>query len=88
MPEPGNCRSCNAPVLWVMTNNGKRGILDAEPSEDGNVAVLCVPDRPTGSEFAVTLSQDAKARARSFGIPLHKSHFVTCPQRGDWKSKT
>lgn len=29
--ERGTCRSCNAPVLWVETESGKRMPLDAEP---------------------------------------------------------
>jgi hypothetical protein len=29
--ERGSCRDCNAPILWVETENGKRMPLDADP---------------------------------------------------------
>ena len=29
--ELGNCRSCNARVIWVETESGKKMPLDAEP---------------------------------------------------------
>ena len=31
MSERGQCKSCNAHILWVETENGKRMPLDLEP---------------------------------------------------------
>lgn len=31
MNEVSTCRSCGAPVIWVLTSVGKRMPLDAEP---------------------------------------------------------
>lgn len=31
MNDRGNCRSCNAPLLWVYTPEGRRMPLDADP---------------------------------------------------------
>ncbi|MFJ9979659.1 hypothetical protein [Streptomyces cyaneofuscatus] len=34
------CRRCHAPIVWCLTSaNGRRQPVDAEPSEEGNVAV-------------------------------------------------
>jgi hypothetical protein len=34
MADQSNCRSCNAPILWIVTNpGGKRMPLDAKPEK-------------------------------------------------------
>ncbi|MEU2800345.1 hypothetical protein [Streptomyces sp. NPDC007117] len=34
------CRRCHAPICWALTTaNGKRQPVDAQPSEEGNLAV-------------------------------------------------
>jgi hypothetical protein len=37
MAQLGKCRSCEKPVLWVKTVNGRPMPLDPEPRADGNV---------------------------------------------------
>jgi hypothetical protein len=67
LPKRGICKHCQAAVLWVTTENGKRMPVDAEPGGgqfdliDG-VAVLV--DRSTAN-----------------GQPLYRSHFVSCPNK-------
>lgn len=35
------CKGCRAPICWALTSaNGKRQPVDAEPSAEGNVAVM------------------------------------------------
>jgi hypothetical protein len=63
-PRPGTCKYCQAPLLWVQTENGKRMPVDAEPGGGqfdliGGVAV-CVD------------------RATAKGQPLYRSHFMSC----------
>lgn len=77
------CRSCNAEVRWAITNNGRRTILDDEPSPDGNVAQLMAQGETTTIDFAVVLSGQALARAQSAGAILRTSHFATCPNRDE-----
>jgi hypothetical protein len=31
------CRSCGAPIRWVVTEKGKRIPLDRDPQPDGNI---------------------------------------------------
>lgn len=64
------CRSCNAEIIWAITENGKKIPLDAEP-----VA------RPIGL-FAIDTSTDpplAVSTASERREPEYRSHFATCP---------
>lgn len=73
------CRSCDAPVVWATTSNGKAMPVDAEPSEDGTVE----------------LAQDVHGRAVAtvltgpslLGGPLHTSHFARCPEADRWRQR-
>lgn len=67
------CRSCDAPIRWAITVNGRKMPLDHEPVWDGNVrmregrAVIVPKDEGPPSE------------------PRYVSHFFTCPDRDDWR---
>jgi hypothetical protein len=61
------CRSCNAEIIWAVTDSGKRMPLDAEPAE-----------RPTGL-FRLDTSCDPPHASSAAGEPVYLSHFVTCP---------
>jgi hypothetical protein len=77
------CSACGAPLWWTLTPRGNRGPIDAEPSSDGTVLVL----QPRGLDalLAVMLSGDTLIKARNAGVPLHKSHFATCPNADEFK---
>jgi hypothetical protein len=79
------CASCKAPVIWAMTENGKRMPVDAEPVESGTILLSHrLPAQPP-----VALVQRAaglaKLRAEHERSPqegplrLFTSHFATCP---------
>lgn len=72
------CRSCKAPMLWVVLPSGKRNPLDLEPTLKGNVLVLPGPeDWRLG---VVVHDQDLLQEVRTlFADRLHTSHFATCP---------
>lgn len=67
------CRSCGAPVRWVITSRGKRMPLDAEPVDDGNV-VLDMSDRNDPVAIVVPPEQILVEDG-----PRYVSHFATCP---------
>lgn len=72
------CKSCGAPVLWIVTRLGRRMPVDAEPHSKGNILVL---DPPNGrSPIGHVLGGDALWEALH-GAPerVHRSHFSTCP---------
>lgn len=71
------CRSCQRPIRWTTTTNGRRLPIDPQPADDGNVRLL----RSAGAEpLADVLSRDDALIARhEAGVQLYRSHFSTCP---------
>lgn len=69
------CRSCDAPLLWALTERGRRMPLDPEPyagDDPRGLFVLRHRDRPVPTALAAT--PDAFPGER-----LYRSHFATCP---------
>ncbi len=58
------CRSCGALIVWVVTQNGKRMPVDAQPSEKGNLRI----------DNGVAYVEPA------YEGPKYLSHFATCKQ--------
>jgi hypothetical protein len=67
-----NCSSCNAPILWVTTENYKRMPLDPEPFENGNIILE--------DGVAIFAKKDGLFDA---GKPRFQSHFASCPQSAE-----
>ncbi|MEU5939392.1 hypothetical protein ABZ807_09395 [Micromonospora sp. NPDC047548] len=74
------CRTCQAPIIWAVTDRDKDMPVDAQPSDKGNVA----------------LSVDDKGRVRARVVPAHLafgrkdlrlSHFVGCPDAPKWRRR-
>lgn len=73
----GWCEHCNAQLLWLTTDNGKKMPVNADPDpRDGNVV------RAGGR--AGVLGTQAAASARAAGTPLWLHHVVTCPRDHLW----
>lgn len=70
-PQPVECRSCKAPMYWVITANGKTMPVNATPD-------------PVGG-FVLALKADGKLYAEVFDLShdsrrnRYTSHFATCP---------
>ncbi len=76
------CRSCHAPIVWAMTDAGKRMPLDPMPTTTGTVALL------QGSERRARVLPAAELEAaRAEGKTLFTPHWATCPQAREWKGK-
>jgi hypothetical protein len=75
-----SCRSCHARIRWAMTPQGKRIPVDAEPVENGNLALhvdvsldlVAVPVAP-GQTF---IGDDGKR---------YVAHFATCDDPARWR---
>ena len=73
-PDPSKCRSasCGASIYWVITADGKRMPIDANPDPAGG--------------FVVTLKDDGSLHAEAFmgllpehaGRKRYTSHFASC----------
>lgn len=79
------CRSCNAEIFWCVTAQGKRMPIDAAPSAHGNVDVFECPE--TGTDMCRVLSASDIEGWPPEGGPLYTSHFVTCPNAKQHRSK-
>lgn len=77
------CRSCGAEVLWVkVVPMGRLMPVDAEPKEAGNMRML-------GERNAVAkvLNKVDLQDARNASEKLYASHFATCPNAKQHRSK-
>jgi hypothetical protein len=73
------CRSCNADMVWVVMRASKRRMpLDARPLDEGTIAVDAIGR-------AEVLTGEALEGARLAGVALYQSHYVSCPQRRQWR---
>lgn len=77
------CRSCGAPIRWVVTERGKRIPLDRDPQPDGNIVPILVG----GDWVARVLPVDTAAEYRAQGGDLYRAHFTTCEQADAWRKK-
>jgi hypothetical protein len=68
-PSRTTCRSCNEPIIWVVTEQGKRMPLDVEPTETGTVALR---------EQTPGVGRVVSRNGRYPGQKLYVSHFATC----------
>lgn len=71
--DHATCRSCGAPIRWVVTTSGKRMPIDPQPHANGNIVPLVDSDHPSRSPLALVLT------APPVDKPAWLSHFVTCP---------
>lgn len=82
MRADAQCRSCDAPIRWVLTTNGRRMPLDAKAVPNGNCYLVGVK-RGTPIVEVCAKPEDVPERE-----PLrYVSHFTTCPDRDDWRVK-
>lgn len=61
------CRSCDAEIIWAVTDSGKNMPLDVGPAE-----------RPSGL-FTLDTTCEPPHATSAAGQPVYLSHFVTCP---------
>lgn len=82
------CRSCEAPIFWVFTENGRRMPIDADPVAEGNVVLV----QEGSGRRAIVLgppelfeSDDLRElRQRTKYMP----HHATCPHADEWRNTT
>lgn len=72
------CRSCNAPVLWVQTPDDKWMPVDPSPHDNGNVRL-----NDTRKKATVLGPLEVEA----YDGLLFLSHFATCPQADRWRHR-
>lgn len=76
------CRSCSEPIIWAETQSGKRTPMNMEPDQKMGRFLLEETQRE------IPLARFVKGNAdATFGQPLYRSHFETCPDGIMWKKK-
>lgn len=78
------CVSCGAPILWAVTDKGKRIPLDLEPVPLGNVAVSADSGFPSAPPMAKVWGNRHEWPPRK---PRYVSHFSTCPHAKEHRHK-
>jgi hypothetical protein len=76
------CRSCGVPLLWVLTEKGKRMPLDIEPDDAKGTFVKLRVEENGDKVVQFVKESDRPGTAR----PLYTSHFVTCPNADEHRS--
>lgn len=67
------CRSCGAPIVWAVTEAGKRMPLDAEPHPGRRGQfIFTSPDTVRYGKSGTPIPE---------GVETFVSHFSTCPNR-------
>jgi hypothetical protein len=74
------CSSCGAPILWAVTEAGKRMPLDYDEHEGGNVFLF---RSPPGSGKPWTCKVGRQEDAPPQFASRHFSHFATCPNAAE-----
>jgi hypothetical protein len=67
------CRTCGAPIIWAVTQNGRRMPLDADPVASPRGWFTIEGATASGDDLAVAVPSR----------PIFVSHFATCPQAAE-----
>lgn len=76
------CRSCDAPILWCVTENGKWMPVDATPDPRGNVAI---EQRGCAQVAVVVPAGSLREPGRVDPDALHMPHWATCDHPEQWR---
>jgi hypothetical protein len=82
--SPDACRSCGAPIVWVVGATGRRMPCDLEPVVDDTRGLIRVPEGPSsraGTPF------DSQPAVLGKGKIL-RSHFATCPDAAQHRRRS
>jgi hypothetical protein len=74
-----SCRSCGAEIRWALTERGKHMPIDPAPVSDGNLVLVFI-----NGDWEV---RHATADDRKLKRELYKSHFSTCPDAAQHRSR-
>lgn len=67
-----HCRSCNAPIIWALTETGRQMPIDERPDPKGNLELY-----RSGTSVRVRVTMPGQGR--------HRPHFATCPEARSWR---
>ena len=65
------CSSCDTEVFWALTEHLRPMLVDAEPSDDGNLQVV---------EHQGLVRSRVLRPEQAVGLTRYQSHFRSCPK--------
>jgi hypothetical protein len=71
-----HCSSCRAPMIWTVTENGRRMPVDAQKVIGGNINLAADPGG--GPPRSIYVGPN---------LGEYVSHFSTCPQSREFRRK-
>jgi len=74
------CRSCDAPIRWAHTEEGRRIPLDAEPVSGGSFKLH-------GDTAIVTKDATVSLFDQDDDGLRYRTHFATCPDADSWRRR-
>jgi hypothetical protein len=74
------CRSCEAPIIWAVTEKGKPIAIDVKPATDGNVLLIGSVHNPVAHVLANGTAQDSTT-------VRYRSHWASCPHAASWRKR-
>ncbi len=77
------CKSCARPMIWARSAAGHNFPLDAEPTKDGDFALIEVLDVNDPNHPPLAMYARKKPEAKT--LLLRRSHFSTCPDAESWR---
>lgn len=85
MSDRSACRSCKAPIRWAETDAGKAIPIDPEPVPTGNLVMTHVTVGGPVRVRYVRVRYVRKGEQLSPEAPRYVTHFVSCPERDQWR---
>ncbi len=79
MTSTATCKSCGASIVWAKAVSGKNVPLDAEPRDDGTIAI-------DAKGRAMVLVKDMMLDP-NWPRERYVSHFATCPNAETWRRR-
>ena len=84
------CKGCGAKIVWALTARGKRMALDAEPAASGTFFItgtttVTGEDTNIPLTFKIPEPKPEGPRFTPFPGPRYVPHWVTCPNRDDFR---
>ncbi len=76
MAEQSTCKGCGAPLIWAITEHGKR--IPLNQPEKRFILVLVQPDNDPDLSYSYY-----EARMRE----TYTSHFATCPKADEFRKE-